>query len=390
MKPTRPPEIELLLLVCVVDLSPERTAQLIQFLDQHSIDWERLHSLANRHRITPFLYRTLQQIPNTPSDFLETLQRECRAIVTDNLLKIREYERINTLLTDQGIEHIVYKGVYLLKHCYPNNGLRGIGDFDILVKRATLYKSIQILASDNYQLGPAYTHYQRYNEQVMLDDLHEVSLFKSFFDTSYFDIDLHWEIECLNKKYGSIHLEDILDHPDFSHEGQILLLVIHHGLINIWQNISYINDLYFSLKDKTINWPWLLQKLNQYQLETVFMVGLLWCQQIWGLSIPTTIQETLTADHLSSLTGQYEENWTVPSSVLAVNPGLKQIAFFTKCQNKLATRLKIYTTYSINFIFHASMVNIGKRRLYIPKELGFIAILIRVIKPLHRLLPTRQ
>lgn len=390
MTSNRPPEIELLLLACVVDLSPERKAQLIQFLGQHSIDWERLYALANRHRITPFLYQTLRQLPNIPADFLETLQRECRVIVTDNLLKQNEYERVSALLSAKAIDHIVYKGVYLSKYCYPTNGLRGIGDFDILVKREDVYKSIQILAADKYQLGSAYAHYQRYAAGVMLADLHEVSLLKPFFHTSYFDIDLHWEIECLNKKYGSIYLDDILDHPNFMQESQILLLVIHHGLLNIWQNIGYVNDLYFSLHNKTIDWSWLLQKLNQYQLETVFMVGLLWCQQLWDLPLPATIQESLRMNHLQSLAGQYEENWTVPSSVLAVNPGLRQIAFFTKCQTKMANKLKIYTTYGISFVFRASTINIGKRRLYIAKEFGPIAIFMRIIGSLYRLLPTRQ
>ena len=389
MNPNRPPEIELLLLVCIVDLTPERRAQLIQFLDQYTIDWERLNALANRHRITPFLYRTLQQIPNIPTDFLETLQQECRATATDNLLKIHQYQQLNTLLTDQGIAHLALKGAYLAQHFYPEAGLRPTGDIDLLIGKEKALETIRFLESKQYQLGSKHQLYLQQSGQGILDELYEVSLFKAFFSSS-FDIDLHWSVMCFNKDYQQFTLNDIVGQPAFSREMEIVLLVIHHGVNNVWQHIYYANDLYFLVADKPLNWTWLMQTMLHHGLEQVFLVGLHWCQQIWQLPLPSSVQEAVDAKSTQSLANAYEKNWQAKRTVELSSLILQQLLLFTKAQTRFSTILKIWGTFISSRVFRASTFTIGKRRLYISKEFGFITIFLRVFGSLYRFLPTRH
>ena len=389
MNPNRPPEIELLLLACIVDLSPERKAQLIQFLGQHSIDWDRLYSLANRHRITPFLYRTLQQIPNIPSDFLETLQRECWSTATDNLLKLHQYQQLNTLLTNQGIAHLALKGAYLAQHFYPETGLRPTGDIDILIGRENALETIRFLESKQYQLGPKHQLYLQQSGQAILDELYEVSLFKPFF-TSSFDIDLHWSVMCFNKDYQLFTLNDIVGQLAFSREMEIVLLVVHHGVNNVWQHIYYTNDLYFLVADKPLNWTWLMQTMRHHGIERVFLAGLYWCQQIWQLPLPSFVQETVDAKHIQLLANAYEKNWQANDTVVLSGLILQQLILFTKAQTNFGNVLKIWSTFISSRVFRASTFTIGKRRLYISKEFGFITIFLRVFGSLYRFLPTKQ
>ncbi|WP_420149625.1 nucleotidyltransferase family protein [Spirosoma sp.] len=376
----RSPEINVLLTACTEILSSDKQHRLGQYITERTFSWDKLHTLALRHRIAPFLYRTLQQIPDVPEAFLAKLQSDCRMIATDNMLKLHEYDRLTNVLADQGIQHIGLKGIYLAKNSYPNSNLRSIGDFDLLIARNDLLKTIRLLEENQYQLGEAYKHYLRYKEQTILADLHEVSLFKPFFATSYFNIDLHWEIECFNKHYSTLHLEDVLSEPEFITENQLLLTIIHHGVINIWQHIGYINDLYFLLKDKAIDWTYLMQKLRYYGIETVFFVGLFWCRQMWSLSLPANVQEMVNKSRVSSLADAYEKNWETNESVLETSPGLKQIVFFANSQTELAKKLRIYRTYVSSFVFRASTLSIGKRLIYIPKELGFITVFTRAIR----------
>lgn len=384
MKIAHSPELNVLLMSCALDLSSEKEIQLSQFLRQHQIDWDHLYTLANRHRVTPFLYRTLQGLPSIPAKLLTRLQHECRIIATDNMLKLHEYHRIKKLLDEYEIEHVAFKGVYLAENNYPDSSLRSIGDLDILVKKNALFKVIQLLESDQYQLGHQYKHYLQYNKHIILADLHEVSLLKSFFNASYFDIDLHWEIDCLNKQYAFFRLQDILIPTVLVKEHQIILLVVHHGVNNIWQKIVYINDLYFSLNDENINWAWLLQELRQYGLETVFLVGAHWCQQLWNLPLPSFVKELIDSEKVRSMAVAYEENWEAEDAVLKTNSGLRQIAFFTSAQTQFTKKLKIYTAYIRYFVFRSSLIKIGRYRFYVPRQFGFVTVFFRILHGVYK------
>ncbi|SFC61967.1 nucleotidyltransferase domain-containing protein [Spirosoma endophyticum] len=384
MNAGRSSELELLLMTCTMDLSLEKKTQLSQFLGKYQLNWDFLFSLADRHRVAPFLYRTLQDLPNIPAKFLTRLQHECQITATDSMLKLHEYHRVAKLLSEHNIKHIAFKGVYLAENNYPDRSLRSIGDLDILVEKNSLFEVIQLLEADQYQLGHQYKHYLQYNKRIILADLQEVSLFKPFFNKSHFDIDLHWEIDCLNKQYASFCLQDILTPPLLVKEHQIIILVIHHGVINIWQKIIYINDLYFSLNNKDINWSWLLQELRQYGLETVFLVGVQWCHQIWNLPLPASVEELIASEQVNSMAVAYEKNWEVEKALLIINPGLRQIALFTSAQTQFTKKLKIYTAYISHFVFRSSLIKIGRYRFYLPRQFGFLTAFFRIIYGVYK------
>ncbi len=201
---------------------------------QHALNWDRLLKLANYHRITPLLYRALQAVRFVPDSFLSTLRQECLLVTTDNLIKLREYHRVAAILDGQKIDHVAFKGIYLAEHSYPERGLRPIGDMDILVDGKDLYKTIDVLVPDGYQVGDKYKPYLKHSEGVIWEDLHEVSLLKPYFSTSRFDIDLHWRVDCLLKEIGTFELSDFRSAPGFTIENQIILLILHHGVTNSW------------------------------------------------------------------------------------------------------------------------------------------------------------
>ncbi len=374
------PELTLLLMAGTGEVCPEKTTQLTLFLQQHPPDWDRLLKLADHHRLTPFLYRTLRDIPAVPDSFLSTLRQECQAIATDTLLKLHEYQRVTTLLTDHGIEHIAFKGIYLAEHSYPESSLRPIGDMDIMVEEKDLYNAVRILAPDGYQVGEKYQPYLLQAERVMLDELHEISLFKPFYTTSRFDIDLHWRVDFLLKEIGSFQLSDVLSPVTHSVENQVIMLVLHHGVNNVWGRISYINDLYFLLRSADVDWRWLLEKLKRCRLEIIFFVGLYWCQQLWGFPVPSSIQASMPANQLRLLAKGYEKKWDTQPSYLLRN----MVLHFANAQTLVADKLTIYKVYSRNYIFRASSISINSHQLHIPKEWGFTTVLIRALLALRR------
>ena len=387
MKSGYSPEIIVLLHVCAVELSEDRKLQLTHFLKHHSLDWERLYTLANWHRLTPFVYQILQDISGVPENFLIKLRNECRHSAIDTLLKQREYHQVTELLSTHGIAHVTYKGVYLAENFYPSGNLRICGDIDILVGKEEAPKAIRLLQSNQYHLNQLHTSYWSHNDYSLLDDLPEVSLFKPFFGKgNQFDIDLHWSIVCFNKHYKSFSLSDFQAHPDFFAELQVVLLVTHHGLTDLWQRIFYINDLYFLLKDKTIDWAWLLQKLQLYGLEKTFLVGLHWCQQIWDLPLPPFVQALLNASDVRSMASAYEKNWEMSHSMKGSSLVVNQLMYFTKAQTQLSQLVKIYFTFFTSRVFRASTFRFGEHLLYIPQELGLITVFIRATRSIYNFL----
>lgn len=367
-------------MACTGELSNTKKTQLGLLLDQQLPDWERLAQLSNHHRLSPFLYRALREIPDIPDAILSSLHQECQAIATDNLLKLHEYKQVATLLAEHKIDQISFKGIYLAQHSYPQSSLRSIGDFDILVGQTDLYKTVGILATAGYQVGERYSPYLRYDKSVMLNELNEISLFKPFYGSGRFDIDLHWKVDCLLKEIGSLQLHDVLSstHPV---ESQVLLLTLHHGLTNSWERIGYINDLYFLLSSTDIDWSWLLVKLKTYKVEFVFFIGLQWCEELWSFPVPAMIQKLISKNQLSLLAKGYEIKWE-RNSLNLLGP---KISFFVKTQTLFIDKLTIYIAYIRSFISRSSLIKIKNYQFFIRKKWGFTTIPVRVLLTLIRI-----
>jgi hypothetical protein len=390
MKAERSPEITLLLMACTVGASAVRKAQITQFIEQHPIDWARLNTLADRHRLKPFLYRTLQPIAATPEAFLSTLRDDCRLTATDNLLKLHHYHTLEALLKENAIDYFPLKGVYLAEHAYPDTSLRILGDIDLLIGKEDVYRTIALLKEQQYYLSDKHkTHWQE-GEKTVLADLFEIDLFRRFSPTSQFDIDLHWHVMGFNKDYVLFDLNYVRAQPQHAHEAMIVLLVTHHGVNGVWQQINYVNDLYFLLNQAPIDWTWLIDELARLGFDQVFLTGLAFCCQIWDLQLPAPIETMVNSPRVQSLATAYAANWesvqTVEFSYLIMN----QLTFLLKAQARFGKRLKTGRTFISSRVFRYSLFKVGKRLIYVPKEAGLITLFIRMTQSVFRFFPIGQ
>ena len=379
-----PVEITVLLMACTLDASTEKQAQVSQFVTQHPPDWNRLFQLATRHRLTPFLYRTLRNLSVVPEPFLTNLQQDCRIIATDNLLKLHQYHLVSTLLTENGIDHLSLKGIRLAQRSYPDSSLRSSGDMDVLVSEEDVSKTVQLLQAHDYQLNPQHEVHWQQARQTIFTDLYEVSLTKPFFNGSHFDLDLHWQIVGFNKHYASFDLAYVRSEPTFTTEREVVLLVLHHGVTNIWQQLYYINDLYFLLTEKPLDWPSLMQEFRKFGLEGVFLAGLYWCRHIWNLEVPTFVQALVDSAETASLAKTYAENWNTEQPYEVSQLIARQLFFFLKSQTQVSNQLKIGRTFLSSRLFRYSLFKVGNRLLYVPPEAGILTILIRAFQSLLR------
>lgn len=380
MKSNRSPELVLLLMACRLELQSDKKNQLINFLSANSIDWNRVYRQADRHRLIPFLYRILQQIEIVPPAFIDLLRKSCQTATIDSMIKLQQYRSVDTLLSTNSIDHIAFKGLYLSEYCYPDTSLRISGDIDILVSKDDAMSTIRLLQNNGYRLNKKHTLYVEDGEEKVLNDLYEVSLFKTLFNDNALDIDLHWNIICFNKDFATFDLRYIRSFSEYQTEVQVILLIAHHGVTNIWQKIYYINDLYFLVKDKEIDWEWLMEKMRGYGMERILLAGLGWCQQIWDLRLPQTIQQLVRSKDVEELVFEYEKNWEADTPQEFSPLVFSQFRYFSKAQSQLSKKAKIYTTFCTSRVFRASTFKVGKKIIYVPKEFGLITVFIRAVR----------
>jgi hypothetical protein len=378
------PELALLLMASSPNALASSSAPVLEHLARQPIRWDLLYQLAAKHRVIPVLYQTLRPLSVVPIAMLASLQQECRAIAVDNLLKLREYQQVADLLTQHGIDHIAFKGIYLARSAYPSSSLRSIGDLDLLVDRLKLHEAIQLLQDFGYTLGRQYQHYQRYPEPLLLADLHEVSLYKPASAGSWFDIDLHWEVNCLFKELSSLQLDDVRLPADRVLENQVVLLVVHHGLINLWQRLGYVNDLYFLLQSGAVDWHWLLDRLATYQVKAIFLVGLHWCQQRGGLRLPAFVEWQLDQEAVAQLAQVYERTWGQVELLPADSMGLNQVRLMASTQARWQERLNLYRAYAQSFVFRSKLIMFNQRPYYIARRWGPLTALGRGVRFLYR------
>ncbi|MBN8820491.1 MAG: nucleotidyltransferase family protein, partial [Spirosoma sp.] len=199
-----------------------------------------------------------------------------------------------------------------------------------------------------------------------------------------------WQMLGFNKHYVVFDLPYMRSQPEFHIEKQIVLLVTHHGVTNIWQRIYYINDLYFLLARYDINWDWLMAELRRYGFEGVFLAGLYWCQEIWSFRLPDSIKPLVDQLITRRVAEEYAENWTNKKSYEFSDAIVRQLKFLAKTQTNLSGKAKVYRTFLTSRVFQPSLFNVGGSYIYIPKELGFMTVFIRAVQSLLRFLPAKS
>ena len=111
------------------------TPEKIRDLLQRGIVWERLIETADRHRVSPLLYRCLTRIRSSgiPGTALSRMTRAFHANARRNFLVTAELLQILELFRTHGIRAIPYKGPVLSAAVYGDISMRQFDDLDIIV-----------------------------------------------------------------------------------------------------------------------------------------------------------------------------------------------------------------------------------------------------------------
>ena len=111
-------------------------------------DWAAALALADRHGLTPLLYKRLKQSDaqvSVPTDAWKRLRRAYLVSAARNTRLFRELRAVLQRLRGSGVTAVALKGAFLAEEVYGDIALRPMVDVDLLVREADLGRAQAIL-----------------------------------------------------------------------------------------------------------------------------------------------------------------------------------------------------------------------------------------------------
>lgn len=146
------------LLILLSKYPPEEKNRLaLSGLIERVQDWSKLITLINSHGIIALAAANLKaaglekQVPET---VMIALENGLLQSVVRNAWLAGKWKEVNKILNDNGIKHIVLKGMALEHTVYGSKGLRQMNDNDILIRQEDSIRAWNILKNEGYLPEP--------------------------------------------------------------------------------------------------------------------------------------------------------------------------------------------------------------------------------------------
>ena len=187
-------------------------------------------------------------------------------------------------LTNQSIPYVLYKGKAFAHQFYPSIRLRHSVDIDIGMALEDIPKAAAILRSQGYE------------EHKGSIDYNNISQSRAYhIDFSYvkrdtqgkilYNIELHWTTahHVLNIDYGFDQLlakrEELLLGKNLIYTlpkiEQAIIMVIHHGMVDVWGKIRHLIDLHYVVEQlDEAEMDLFISKLKELKLHRCYNQGL--------------------------------------------------------------------------------------------------------------------
>ncbi|MFY7908255.1 MAG: nucleotidyltransferase family protein [Emticicia sp.] len=279
-------ELEILIESIKVSLLEKPTEQLVTLIQNQGIDWQKLEKLTTFHAIRPVVYHALYLI-NFENEFSQKLKLRTFTQSIINLSTSQELARLLTLLQNQNIRVLPYKGLLFTHEFYKNQNLRETHDLDLLIHPDDAREALKILLNDGFVLEPK--NNSNLSNTEIIDSLLntfgiiEVGLDKKNTHGIDIHIDFHWQL--FEGFYNfKIDFKEFFEQQELkkflgvnvyfpSKESQFLMLLNHHGGREAWCRLKHFCDLIEFLKTNSFSYHDLLEISSKVEMRSIFEVG---------------------------------------------------------------------------------------------------------------------
>lgn len=269
--------------------------------------WQAVLDAAAHHMVRPYLLQQIHQMKvQVPPAFLEALQQVVRQITLRILLNQYQLQQVTSLLKNNNIDAVPYKGVIWAQDLYGAADMRESSDIDLMIKE----KDIEIIRRVFLDHG--------YKEHFQADETQRKKLIQIQPEYNYEYYNEHGTGHLIephhrtNHRYTGINIPYSVLSPRiiwqnniyvYDQEATCLLIVLNNGINEGWSTLKYVFDLHKFLEkynDKT-DWNWVVSQLKKYNILNSFLCGLKICEILFNSIIPEYFKEQLKDKKIISL-----------------------------------------------------------------------------------------
>jgi|WetSurMetagenome_2_1015567.scaffolds.fasta_scaffold01570_7 hypothetical protein len=264
------------------------------------MDWDSLLDSSRVHGIRPQLEKLLTRVPAglVPETVFENLSEAIRENLLRQMRSLSAFYQMKESFDIKGIAVIPYKGPWLAQQYYGNIAEREAYDLDLFIDINDLEEIKRIMTTLGYENRGLIN---RLTDDYIKNELCEYNFEKYDGETRTHHFEFHWSSSrrpfrmriSLDELRDQITTSIINDKQTqvFSHTAELLLVIMHHGGKEQYAFLKQVNDIAHIIADENeIDWPWLLEKLRQYHLETVLCIGIRQANILTGVTIPEIIK----------------------------------------------------------------------------------------------------
>lgn len=287
------PEIALLVLMLRVKLGKADEKTLSDFLDGNNIDYDRLLLLMKEHDLENMLHDSiiLEKLAARNPALKPAIVRRARF----NLFIFTELIHLVQLFRNNSIQFLNYKGILLSKILFNDFTTRNTSDIDILINAGDFLTVRQVLLKAGYE--EVYYFPDHYPEYYLLKN-REATFRRKGLEGQYIYIEIQWaplpEMYGLpyDNEYFFKHAEIVRlsgeELPAVRLEQHLILLLIHHGISDLWRNLKHVFDIavFMEKTGKILDWQEIFSKVEQWHFQKNAGVGLTLAEEIFGVNIP--------------------------------------------------------------------------------------------------------
>lgn len=261
--------------------------------------WRALARSADDHGVVPTVVRNLRRLgwPGVPDDVRSHLETSERLNAARNAIIARGLRGVLERFARAGIPVVPLKGVTLAESLYGDVTLRVCSDVDILVPRAAVGASIELLRLDGYEGADRY--------QVNSTDID--SLLRSSMEYCLlsppaalrYPLELHWDIawrwrgdsEMIEALWAEARPGTALGVEAWmlSSEWQLLYLAVH-AAHHRWGVLKWLVDIDEVCQRADFKWLEVMARARRFGLERALHLSLAACHTLLGTTVSPELE----------------------------------------------------------------------------------------------------
>jgi len=299
-----PPEMQLVLACARAQLNPAAAGEIMSTAEQ-PLDWLKAIDLASCHQLSPIVISQVQQhaAARVPETIRLCFNERFRAHTITNFELTKELLEIVSLLQNNGVDALSFKGPVLSQQLYGDLSLREFLDLDILVAKGHAWDVIELLSEKGFEpqfvlTGRQFDRFQRASSQIglyhpaknVLVEVHWALLSSGY--TFSPAAQIPWEsIQSVSMAGRSI--------KTFSPEKQLLFSCLHQAKHN-WSRLGWVLDLAALIRQSpALNWQQIQNCAGSFGTARMLRVSLRLVQRLFQVSLSESVTEWVEKDACS-------------------------------------------------------------------------------------------